>query len=75
MSYRTSPVDPAFAQGPARDLLGSIMAKIGMVPSALKTMAHSPALLEGTLTNKFNQVSRTDVDFPRVLVSLPWKRR
>ncbi|MDB5389233.1 MAG: Carboxymuconolactone decarboxylase family protein [Planctomycetaceae bacterium] len=50
MSRRISPVDPTLAQGPVKDLLGSIKAKIGMVPNAFKTMAQAPALLEGYLS-------------------------
>lgn len=50
MNSRISPVDPTRVEGPAKDMLGSIKAKIGMVPNALKTMARSPALLEGYLS-------------------------
>jgi uncharacterized peroxidase-related enzyme len=50
MSSRISPVDPNLAHGQTQDLLGSIKAKMGMVPNALKTMAHAPALLEGYLS-------------------------
>jgi uncharacterized peroxidase-related enzyme len=50
MSSRISPVYPNLAHGQTQDLLGSIKAKMGMVPNALKTMAHAPALLEGYLS-------------------------
>jgi uncharacterized peroxidase-related enzyme len=50
MSSRITPVNPATVQGPVKDILASIKAKIGMVPNALKTMAHAPAALEGYLS-------------------------
>jgi uncharacterized peroxidase-related enzyme len=50
MVSRISPVDPSQAERPVRDLLGSMKTKIGMVPNALRTMARSPALLEGYLS-------------------------
>jgi len=49
MSSRIAPVDPAVAEGKAKALLGTVKAKLGNVPNMMKTMAHSPALLEGYL--------------------------
>ncbi|HVX12315.1 MAG TPA: peroxidase-related enzyme [Pirellulales bacterium] len=49
MTSRITPVDPAVAQEKARELLTSVKAKLGVVPNMMKTMAHSPALLEGYL--------------------------
>lgn len=50
MSSRLTAVDPAASEGKASALLGSVKAKMGVVPNMMKTMAHSPALLEGYLT-------------------------
>jgi hypothetical protein len=50
MVSRISPIDPSQAERPVRDLLGRMKTKIGMVPNALRTMARSPALLEGYLS-------------------------
>jgi len=46
MTARIAPVDPAAAEGRTRELLDTVKAKFGMVPNLLKTMAHSPAVLE-----------------------------
>jgi uncharacterized peroxidase-related enzyme len=49
MSARISPVDPAAAEGRVRQQFDSIQKTLGVVPNLMKTMAHSPALLEGYL--------------------------
>jgi uncharacterized peroxidase-related enzyme len=49
MNPRITPVDPARAQGPAKDLLAAVQAKLGMTPNLMRTLAHSPAALEGYL--------------------------
>ncbi|HET6880095.1 MAG TPA: carboxymuconolactone decarboxylase family protein [Pirellulales bacterium] len=49
MSSRLSLVDPAVTHNKAEELLRSVKAKMGVVPNMMKTMAHSPALLEGYL--------------------------
>jgi len=46
---RVSVVDPATAPSPAKELFAVVKGKFGMVPNLLKTMAHSPAVLEGFL--------------------------
>lgn len=50
MNARISPVDPAHAQGKAKDLLAAVQAKLGMTPNMMRTMAQSPAVLEGYLS-------------------------
>ena len=50
MTSRISAVDPAVAEGKTKSLLGTVKAKMGVVPNMMKTMAISPALLEGYLT-------------------------
>jgi uncharacterized peroxidase-related enzyme len=50
MNARISPVDPANAQGKAKDLLAAVQAKLGMTPNMMRTMAQSPAVLEGYLS-------------------------
>jgi uncharacterized peroxidase-related enzyme len=50
MTTRISPVDPAVVQGQTKELLNVVKSKFGMVPNTLKTMAHSPAVLEGYLS-------------------------
>jgi len=50
MTSRIAPVDPASAQGHAKELLDGVKAKLGRVPNAMKTMVHSPAALEGYLS-------------------------
>jgi uncharacterized peroxidase-related enzyme len=49
MTVRIPPVDPAQAQGQTRALFDAVKVKMGKVPNMMKTMAHSPALLEGYL--------------------------
>ncbi len=43
------PVDPALTEGKSRELLQSVQKQLGMVPNMMKTLAHSPAVLEGYL--------------------------
>jgi uncharacterized peroxidase-related enzyme len=43
---RIQPVDPATAQGPAKEYLNAIQAKLGGTPNIFKTFAHSPAVGE-----------------------------
>jgi uncharacterized peroxidase-related enzyme len=49
MTSRIAAVDPAASEGKASVLLAGVKAKMGLVPNMMKTMAHSPALLEGYL--------------------------
>jgi len=49
MTARIAPVDHATAEGRTKELLDTVKAKFGMVPNLLKTMAHSPAVLEAYL--------------------------
>lgn len=49
MTARINPIDLATAQGRSQELLNTVKAKLGMVPNAVKTMAHAPAVLEGYL--------------------------
>jgi len=42
-------IDPAHAAGPARDLLGAVRAKLGLVPNMTRAMANSPAVLRAYL--------------------------
>ena len=49
MSIRMTPIDPAAAHGQAKDLLSAVQAKLGVTPNMMRTMAHSPAVLEGYL--------------------------
>jgi uncharacterized peroxidase-related enzyme len=49
MSARVSPVEVATAEGKAQELFATIKGKFGKVPNMMKTMAHSPAVLEGYL--------------------------
>ena len=49
MSARISAINPAVTEGHLKDTLNTIKAKFGMIPNTLKTMAHSPAVLDGYL--------------------------
>ena len=49
MSYRISPIDPAAAQGKAKELLAAVKATLGITPNMMRAMAQSPAALEGYL--------------------------
>lgn len=49
MTSRLSTVDPTSSSGKVQELFGAIKSKFGKVPNMMKTMAHSPALLEGYL--------------------------
>lgn len=42
-------VDPAKASGKAKELLDKVKAKLGITPNSMRTMANSPAVLEGYL--------------------------
>jgi len=46
---RINAIDPAGATGKAKELLDAVKAKLGLVPNMTRTMAHSPAVLEGYL--------------------------
>ncbi|MGO9959511.1 MAG: carboxymuconolactone decarboxylase family protein [Solirubrobacteraceae bacterium] len=46
---RISPVDPATANAKAKPLLDAVQAKLGVTPNMMRTMAQSPAVLEGYL--------------------------
>ena len=50
MSARISPIDPAVAEGRVRQQLDGVKNALGVVPNMMRTMAHSPALLEGYLS-------------------------
>ena len=49
MTARIQPLDPAQAEGQTQALFAAVKAKMGKVPNMMKTMAHSPAVLEGYL--------------------------
>ncbi|HWB07998.1 MAG TPA: carboxymuconolactone decarboxylase family protein [Pirellulales bacterium] len=49
MTSGLSAVNPAESEGKASALLAGVKAKMGVVPNMMKTMAHSPAVLEGYL--------------------------
>lgn len=46
---RIQPIDPAAANGKARELLDAVKAKLGKAPNMMRTMAQSPAVLEAYL--------------------------
>ena len=46
---RLTAIDPAKATGKAKDLLEKVKAKFGVSPNMMRTMANSPAVLEGYL--------------------------
>ena len=46
---RLQPLDPAAATGKAQALLDGVRKKLGLVPNMMRTMASSPAVLEGYL--------------------------
>lgn len=46
---RINPVNPQQASDKSNQLLEGVQKKLGMVPNLLKTMAHSPAVLESYL--------------------------
>ncbi len=49
MTARIAPVNAATADEPTQQLFTAVKAQMGKVPNMMKTMAHSPALLEGYL--------------------------
>jgi uncharacterized peroxidase-related enzyme len=49
MAARISTIEQAAANSRVQELYAGIKAKMGMVPKMMKTMAHSPATLEGYL--------------------------
>jgi uncharacterized peroxidase-related enzyme len=50
MAARITPVNVASAQPKAKELLEAVQKKIGMTPNMMRTMAQSPAVLEGYLS-------------------------
>src|SRR5918999_5758128 len=46
---RIEPVDPATSQGRTKDLLDAVNSRFGCIPNFTKTMAVSPAALDGYL--------------------------
>jgi uncharacterized peroxidase-related enzyme len=46
---RIEALDPARTTGKAKDLLAQVEAKLGLVPNLMRTLANSPAALEGYL--------------------------
>lgn len=46
---RIKAIDPAMAKGKAKELLDAVVGKYGGAPNSFKTMAHSPAVLQGFL--------------------------
>jgi uncharacterized peroxidase-related enzyme len=46
---RIEALDPARTTGKPKDLLDRVQAKLGLVPNLMRTLAHSPAALEGYL--------------------------
>lgn len=50
MTARIAPLDPSVVEGQTKELFGVVKSKFGVVPNALKTMGHSPAVLEGYLS-------------------------
>ena len=47
---RLKAVDPSAATGKAKELLGAVNAALGVTPNMMRTMANSPAVLEGYLS-------------------------
>jgi uncharacterized peroxidase-related enzyme len=47
---RIAPLDPSAAGGRVQQLLAGVHQALGMTPNMMKTMAHSPAVLEGYLS-------------------------
>jgi uncharacterized peroxidase-related enzyme len=50
MSHRIAPIDPAAASPRAAELLSAVQSALGMTPNLMRTIAHSPAALEGYLS-------------------------
>ncbi len=47
---RINAISPEQATGRTKELFGTVKMKMGMIPNLMKTMGHSPALLEGYLS-------------------------
>ena len=64
---RIEPINHEESTGKAKELLDAVKAKIGMTPNLMKTMAHSPAVLEaylnfsGTLGRTLNAKLREQI--------------
>jgi uncharacterized peroxidase-related enzyme len=69
---RLNAVDPAHAEGKAKDLLTAVKAKMGITPNLTKVMANAPSVLEaylqfsgtlagGTLPAKLKELLAVDV--------------
>jgi AhpD family alkylhydroperoxidase len=46
---RITAIDPAKATGNAKELFDAVKKKLGLVPNMMRTMPHSPSVLEGYL--------------------------
>jgi uncharacterized peroxidase-related enzyme len=50
MSQRIVAINPSSAQPKAKELLDAVQKQLSMTPNMMKTMAHSPAVLQGYLS-------------------------
>src|SRR5437763_16723287 len=48
-AQRIKAIDPGMAKGKAKELLDAVVKKYGAAPNSFKTMANSPAVLQGFL--------------------------
>ena len=49
MNQRIPPLDPAQTAGKVKETLAGVQRKLGMTPNMMRTMAHSPAVLDAYL--------------------------
>ncbi len=49
MTTRVTAVDPSQTTGKTKELLDTVQASLGLTPNMMRTMAQSPAVLEGYL--------------------------
>jgi uncharacterized peroxidase-related enzyme len=50
MSPRIAAINPSSAQPKAKELLAAVQKQLSMTPNMMRTMAHSPAVLQGYLS-------------------------
>lgn len=60
---RIPPVDPATAQGAAKELLGAVRRALGVTPEIVEIVR---VTVLNILTNDLNRVAATEIDFPLV---------
>ncbi len=72
---RLPAIDPERATGRAKQLLDDLQRQLGFAPNIMRTLANSPAVLQGYLdfSHALSNVAETELDFPKVPELQPYR--